>query len=140
MEYASPSWNPYTSRNINKIEAVQRRAARFVLGNYNYINTSGLIHDIHHRLKWIPLQHRRALYDLALFYKIRSNMININFPPIVQPSSRQPNRYLHVQAPHSDAYKYNANMEHYTKSNIIISKHYSFQDSNTQLDNSSLLE
>ena len=36
LEYASPSWNPYTSRNINKIEAVQRRSARFVLGNYNY--------------------------------------------------------------------------------------------------------
>ena len=36
-------------------------------------------------------------------------MININFPPIVglQPSSRQPNKYLHVQALHSDAYKYN---------------------------------
>ena len=74
LEYASPSWNPYTSRNINKIEAVQRRAARFVLGNYNYSPTSGLTHDIHHRLKWIPLQHRRALYDLALFYKIRSNI------------------------------------------------------------------
>ena len=107
LEYASPSWNPYTSRNINKIEAVQRRAARFVLGNYNYSPTSGLTYDIHHRLKWIPLPHRRALYDLALFYKIRSNMININFPPIVQPSSRQPNRYLHIQALHSDAYKYN---------------------------------
>ena len=54
-----------------------------------------------------PPTHRRALYDLALFYKIRSNMININFPPIVQPSSRQPNKYLHVQALHFDAYKYN---------------------------------
>ena len=107
LEYASPSWNPYTSRNLNKIEAVQSRAARFVLGNYNYSPTSGLTHDIHHRLKWIPLQHRRELYDLALLYKIRSNMININFPPIVQPSWRQPNRYLHVQALHSDAYKYN---------------------------------
>ena len=50
LEYASPSWNPYTSRNINKIEAVQRRAARFVLGNYNYSPTPGLTHDIHHRL------------------------------------------------------------------------------------------
>ena len=107
LEYASPSWNPYTSRNINKIEAVQRRSARFVLGNYNYSPTSGLTHDIHHRLKWIPLQHRRALYDLALFYKIRSNMVNINFPPIlVQPSFRQPDRYVHVQALHSE-YKYN---------------------------------
>ena len=93
LEYASPSRNPYTSRNI-KIEAVQRRSAPFVFGYYNYGPTSGLTHDIHHRLKWIPLQHRRALYDLALFYKIRSNVININFPPIVQPSSRQPNRCL----------------------------------------------
>ena len=89
LEYASPSWNPYTSRNINKIEAVQRRSARFVLGNYNYSPTSGLTHDIHHRLKWIPLQHRRALYDLALFYKIRSNMVNINFPPMYHPSDNQ---------------------------------------------------
>ena len=34
-------------------------------------------------------------------------MVNINFPPIVQPSSLQPDRYVHVQALHSDAYKYN---------------------------------
>ena len=78
----------------HKTEAVQRRSAPFVFGYYNYGPTSGLTHDIHHRLKWTPLQHRRALYDLALFYKIRSNVININFPPIVQPSSRQPNRCL----------------------------------------------
>ena len=52
--YASPSWNPYTSRNINKIEAVQRRTARFVLGNYNCSPTSGLTHDIHHRLNGSP--------------------------------------------------------------------------------------
>ena len=31
LEYASPSWNPYTSRNINKIEAAQRCSARLVL-------------------------------------------------------------------------------------------------------------
>ena len=88
LEYASRSWNRYTSRNINKIEAVQRRSVRFVLGNYKvYSPTSGLTHDTHQRLKWIPLQHRRALYDLALFYKIRSNMVNTNFPPIVGPTT-----------------------------------------------------
>ena len=31
LEYASTCWNPYTKRNIDKLEAVQRRAARFVL-------------------------------------------------------------------------------------------------------------
>ena len=80
--------------------------------------------------------------DPALFSKIRSNVIN-NFPPIVQSSSRQPHRYLHVQALHSDDYKYNffnSTIGTWNKSSLIISKHYSFQDNNTQLDNSSFLE
>ena len=31
LEYASTCWNPYTKRNIDKLDAVQHRAARFVL-------------------------------------------------------------------------------------------------------------
>ena len=38
IEYAVPVWDPYTQRNIYKIEMVQRRAARFVCGRYH--NTS----------------------------------------------------------------------------------------------------
>ena len=30
VEYASTVWNPYTKTEINKIEAVQRRAARYI--------------------------------------------------------------------------------------------------------------
>ena len=37
LEYASTCWNPYTKRNIDKLEAVQRRAARFVLNLYDYL-------------------------------------------------------------------------------------------------------
>jgi hypothetical protein len=33
VEYASTVWNPYTKTEINKIEAVQRRAARYVVNN-----------------------------------------------------------------------------------------------------------
>jgi hypothetical protein len=33
VEYASTVWNPYTKPEINKIEAVQRRAARYVVNN-----------------------------------------------------------------------------------------------------------
>jgi hypothetical protein len=31
VEYASTVWDPYTQTDINKVEAVQRRAARYVL-------------------------------------------------------------------------------------------------------------
>lgn len=106
LDYASPAWNPHTTRNISKIEAVQRRAARFVLGNYEYGPEAHLTDEINQTLKWQPLQHRRALYDLTVFYKIRNQLININFPPAVQPSPRHMNRYLHIQTLHSEAYKY----------------------------------
>ena len=35
MEYASCVWDPYTNTNIKKLEMVQRRAARFVKGDYD---------------------------------------------------------------------------------------------------------
>ena len=34
LEYASSASDPYTQSNINKLEGVQRRAARFVTGDY----------------------------------------------------------------------------------------------------------
>jgi protein involved in ribonucleotide reduction len=34
VEYASTIWDPYTQTDINKVEAVQRRAARYVANNH----------------------------------------------------------------------------------------------------------
>jgi hypothetical protein len=34
VEYASTVWDPYTQADINKVEAVQRRAARYVASNH----------------------------------------------------------------------------------------------------------
>lgn len=106
LEYASPAWNPYTSRNIDKIEAIQRRAARFALGYYTYGPDAQLTNKITNQLKWQSLQHRRTLYDLSIFYKILHNNINISFPPTVKPSPHHINQFLHIQSLHSDAHKY----------------------------------
>ena len=35
LEYSSSAWNPYTKRNVKKIEMVQHRAARFVENDYS---------------------------------------------------------------------------------------------------------
>ena len=52
LEYASTSWDPHTKSNIQQLEAVQRRAARFVTGDYRTTsNPSQMIAD----LKWEPL-------------------------------------------------------------------------------------
>jgi hypothetical protein len=36
VEYNSAVWDPYTKENIDKIERVQIRAARYVYNNYDY--------------------------------------------------------------------------------------------------------
>ena len=39
LEYASTAWSPRTRCNIDKIEALQRRAARSVLNDWSHPNT-----------------------------------------------------------------------------------------------------
>ena len=70
LEYASTSWNPYTKRNIYKLESVQRRAARFVLSFYDYNSTADLSGKIQKSLQWFSFQHRRAVADLCMFHKL----------------------------------------------------------------------
>jgi len=43
LEYASPVWDPFTANNIKALEKVQRRAARWVKGDYRrsaYVDTT----------------------------------------------------------------------------------------------------
>jgi hypothetical protein len=34
MEYGGIIWDPYTETNINRLERIQRQAARFITGDY----------------------------------------------------------------------------------------------------------
>jgi hypothetical protein len=36
LEYSSSVWDPHWKKDINRVEIVQHRAARFVTNNYNY--------------------------------------------------------------------------------------------------------
>ena len=67
LEYASTSWDPYTKSNIQQLEAVQRRAARFLTGDYRTTSSpSQMIAD----LEWEPLYQRRANFKLVMVYRI----------------------------------------------------------------------
>ena len=39
LEYATAVWDPYSQNQVEKLEAVQRRAVRFITHDYDY-NTS----------------------------------------------------------------------------------------------------
>ena len=103
LEYASTCWNPYTKHNIDKLEAVQRRAARLVLSFYDHHPTADLSGKIQKTLQWDSLQHRRAVADLCMFHKLRNNLA---IPPILVPSVKHNFHYNHIKSLHSDAFRY----------------------------------
>ena len=67
LEHAATVWDPYTDMNIRKIEKVQRRAARFVVRNYEGTASVGAILD---ELGWKSLQSRRRAMRLYMLDKI----------------------------------------------------------------------
>ena len=80
MEYATAAWDPFTRKNIDELEKIQRRAARFVTGVYGrYQSVSKLIKE----LEWDSLSLRRTVNRLTIMYKILNKEIAIDIPPEV---------------------------------------------------------
>ena len=107
LEYASAVWSPYTKQDIDKVEMVQRRAARWVM--HDYSRTSSVSSMLDH-LKWRSLQDRRSDARLCLFFKIVHRLVAIEMPPYIQHPVRGSRlshslsfRQIHT---HVDYYKY----------------------------------
>ena len=67
LEYSSCVLDPPTTNQINQLEKVQRRAARFVCGHFH--NTSSVT-EMLEDLDWPLLQVRSLRTKLIMFYKI----------------------------------------------------------------------
>ena len=78
LEYVSSAWDPTGEGNQqlrNRLEMVQRQAARFVYGDWR--NTSSPSEMIKH-LKWQCLQERRCNSRLTLMHKYQHNTVDIH--------------------------------------------------------------
>ena len=68
LEYASCVWDPYLVEDINSLEMVQRREARWITSNYEWqsgISVSSTLNN----LEWDTLVLRRQISRLKLLYK-----------------------------------------------------------------------
>ena len=75
LEYASAVWGPFTEDNIRKLEAVQRRAARFVCNSYRQtVSVSSMLGE----LSWPLLEQRRAEVRLGLFHRIVHKSVDVD--------------------------------------------------------------
>ena len=74
LEYASPVWSPYTKKDINKVEMVQRRAVRWTLNRYS---TYESVTEMQNQLGWRSLEQRRADARVIMIYKIVHGLVAI---------------------------------------------------------------
>ena len=110
LEYSSSVWDPYKQKHIDKVEMVQRQAARFVKNAPHRLkadqpSVTTMIKD----LGWETLQSRRKNARLTMLYKITNELVAMpsHYHPRPQPHQRRghPHQFLHHQ-PSVDAYKY----------------------------------
>ena len=108
LEYASAVWDPHTRTQINQIEKVQRRAARYVTNRYH--NTSSVT-DMLQNLNWPSLEIRRTRVRLIMFYKIIHHVVAIHpldtllLPTTTITRYNSSHTYQHIRTD-KDSYKY----------------------------------
>ena len=85
LEYTAVVWAPHTRCDIERLEAVQRQAARFVMSDYNCTSSvTIMLQD----LNWDTLSSRRQTSRLCLLYKILHNIVDVTLPSYITPSTR----------------------------------------------------
>ena len=93
-EYSSAVWDPYTKKNINKLESVQKRAARFILNDYKS-KTPGCATQMVKDLKLEPLATRRKIRRLCIFHQARHGHLSLPIGNFLQPVQRQSSQHHH---------------------------------------------
>ena len=74
LEYGAASCDPYLQKDINRLENVQRRAVRFITGNY-VTRDEGFITNKLVELHLPSLKERRRNLKLTLFFKVVGGLV-----------------------------------------------------------------
>lgn len=106
LQYRSSVLKPHTKKLKDKLENVQKRAARYV--THNFYNTKSVSNMLHH-LNWPALFHRRNICRLSMLNKITHRLVAIdqNLYLVPQTTTITP-IVLHFQtfSTRTDYYKY----------------------------------
>ncbi len=74
MEYGAIIWDPYTTGDINKLERVQRQAARFITGDYRS-REEGSVGNMLNSLELQELRERHTSQRLIFLYKVVEGLV-----------------------------------------------------------------
>ena len=91
LEYGCSAWDPYRKYQIEQLEKINKRAARFVTGNHK--REHGETEKNMVTLGWPPLLERRNKIKLTMLFKIKSNLVHVPIDDL-HPNPRKPENYL----------------------------------------------
>ena len=105
LEYAAAAWDPHRQNQINSLEMVQRRAVRFIAGNYQ---REASVTTMREDIGLQTLEERRRQVRLIMMYKAINNLVAIPLPEYILPRGRttrsqQPHRFIRLSS-NSDTY------------------------------------
>ena len=96
VEYSSTVWDPYTKDLNNHLEKVQKRAARFVCGDFTS-RSEGCVSNMIKSLDWDSLANRRKIHRLTVFQQARQGHLSLPVETLLLPVQRH-SRHLHANA------------------------------------------
>ena len=113
LEYGAILWDPHLQKDVDMLERVQRKALRFICGDYrNY--SPGTITKLQRKCKLPSLQDRRRALRLTFMYKVVEGLVpampSANFIEF-NPPGRQ------IRSKRNSDYITNNPIENYTRNN-----------------------
>ena len=108
VEYATPAWDPHFKCDVEKIEQLQRSAARFCTGDYHQTSSVTIMIT---KLQLESLEKRRKIARLLLMYKIIHDIVDVDKESYLQFAKEQRTRNSHkyklqIQRSSKDVFKY----------------------------------
>lgn len=95
LEYACTVWDPYTKKNIVALEAIQRKAVRFMFSKYRTSDSPSILMNENS----IPqLQIRRKIQRLKYLFLLKNNKLAMSPEPYLTPLTTRPTRHHHAQS------------------------------------------
>ena len=75
LDYGCSVWDPYRKNQVDRIEKVQKNAARYVTNDYSF--TSGKTNAHMTALRWLPHKETRARTRVTTLYKGLNGFLEI---------------------------------------------------------------
>jgi len=85
LEYSSGVWDPHLQNDIDNVERINRRAARFVLGDHRQQSSVSAMME---KLQWSTLEHCRKNQRLTTMFKIVHGLVPLPTTSHISADSR----------------------------------------------------